>query len=470
MRRTKIVCTIGPASAGEILPSLLAAGLDVARLNFSHVTQAEAKARIDLIRSASRATGRAVAILQDLAGPKLRIGVINPEPVYLIPGQTFTLTKRDIIGHQEECSVNTPEVIEAVPVGARVLLAEGALELQVEDKSPDSLICRVVVGGPLSSRKGLNLPGIVLPISALTAKDGNDLDFGLDQGVDFVALSFVRSAEDILELKDIIASRGLDTPVIAKIEKPEAVERIKDILAVADGIMVARGDLGVEMPLKEVPMVQKFLIAEANRVGKPVITATQMLASMVHNPRPTRAEVTDVANAILDGTDAVMLSEETAVGNFPVEAVRFLDEVARTTEAKFPFDEWLHNRSKFVGGTIPDAISLAACEMARELQTKVILASTASGSTARLISRFRPAVPVIAVTMREETRRRLLLSWGVISVLMEDLENVDQMLEKVKMLAVNQGYLSSGDLLVITAGTPLGTQGATNLIKADFIS
>jgi pyruvate kinase len=257
--------------------------------------------------------------------------------------------------------------------------------------------------------------------------------------------------------------------VIAKIEKQEGVDRIKEILAVADGIMVARGDLGVETPLDKVPLVQKFLIEETNRVGKPVITATQMLASMVNNPRPTRAEVTDVANAIFDGTDAVMLSEETAIGNYPVEAVRFLDDIARTTEAQFPYNDWLQNRSRTIANTIPDAISQAACEMARDLQAKVIMASTASGTTARLISRFRPAAPVIAVTIREETLRRLCLSWGVFALLKEHLESVDQMLEDLKNLAVSQGYLSSGDRLVITAGTPMGTKGATNLIKADYI-
>jgi pyruvate kinase len=470
-RRTRIVCTIGPAITRELFPALLAAGLNVARLNFSHGTQAEHQERIEFIRAAARERGtEPVAILQDLAGPKLRLGIIDPEPIYLMPGQTFTLTKRPISGNQEVCSVNTPEVIDATPVGATVLLADGALELRVVEKSPESLACRVVVGGALSSHKGVNLPKVPLPISAFTDKDRDDLNFGLEHGVDLVALSFVRSPEDVQELKEIIAGRGLDTPVIAKIEKPEAVERIQEILAVADGIMVARGDLGVETPLKRVPLVQKMLIDAANRVGKPVITATQMLASMVNHPRPTRAEVSDVANAILDGTDAVMLSEETAIGNFPVEAVRYLDEIARTTEANFPYEDWLRNRSRFVTHTIPDAISLAAVEMAQDLQAKVILASTASGATARLISRFRPAMPLIAVTTRPETQRRLCLSWGVFSVLMADLKSVDQMLEKVKALAVSQGYLASGDRLVITAGTPLGTAGATNLIKADYIS
>ena len=472
MRRTKIVCTIGPAITQEIFPALIEAGLNVARLNFSHGTRAEHEVRIDMIRTVSQKAAQPVAILQDLAGPKIRLGDISPEPINLLPDQTFTLTKRPIIGNQEECSVNTPEVIEAAPVGATVLLADGALELQVVEKFQDSLRCRVVVGGPLSSHKGINLPGVLLPISAITAKDREDLAFGLEKGVDLVALSFVRSAADVAELKKLIASHGLNTPVIAKIEKPEAVDHIKEILEVADGIMVARGDLGVETPLKQVPLVQKFLIGEANRLGKPVITATQMLASMVNNPRPTRAEVTDVANAILDGTDAVMLSEETAVGHYPVEAVRFLDGIARTTEDKFPYDDWLQRYNRFFReslDSISDAISYAACELARDLQAKAIYASTASGTTARLICRFRPAMPVIAITTKEETVKRLCLSWGVFPLLIEKLKNVDQMLELVKTMAVQQGHLTSGDRLVITAGTPLGTTGATNLIKADYI-
>jgi len=469
LRRTKIVCTIGPAITGELCPALVEAGLNVARLNFSHGTHDEHRARHAMVRAAARDAGRPVAILQDLAGPKIRLGEINPEPINLTSGQIFTLTRRPVVGNLEECSVNTPEVIAATPVGATVLLADGALELQVLGKSPDSLECQVVVGGPLSSHKGINLPGIMLPISALTAKDREDLDFGLDLGVDLIALSFVRSAADVIELKDLITGRGLRLPVIAKIEKPEAIDHIKEILAVADGIMVARGDLGVETPLIQVPLAQKLLIGAANRLGKPVITATQMLASMVNNPRPTRAEVTDVANAILDGTDAVMLSEETAVGRYPVEAVRFLDGIARITEAKFPHDDWLRRFNHSLRDSISDAVSFAACELGRNLEAKAIVASTASGTTARLISRFRPAMPVIAVTTRSETEKALCLSWGVFPLHTEEMHNVDQMLEMVKMMAVLQGHLTSGDRLVITAGTPLGTMGATNLIKADYI-
>jgi len=469
LRRTKIVCTLGPASGGETLSALIEAGMNVARLNFSHGTQAEHGERIDQIRLTSLKVGRPVAILQDLAGPKIRVGEIRPEPVILVPEQIFTLTSRPVMGHHDGCAINTPELIEATPVDATVLLADGALELRVVEKSADTLTCRVIVGGPLSSHKGVNLPGVTLPISAFTAKDRDDLAFGLKHEVDFVAQSYVRSAADVTEVKEFIAGHGLETPVIAKIEKQEGLDRIQEILAVADGIMVARGDLGVETPLKMVPIAQKRLIWAANQVGKPVITATQMLASMVDNPRPTRAEATDVANAILDGTDAVMLSEETAIGKYPVEAVRFLDDMARTTEAKIPYSDWLHHRSKFVSHTIPDAISFAACEMARDLEAKAILASTASGATARLISRFRPEVPIIAITTQRTTKKFLCLVWGVFPLFLEGLESVDQMLETVKLMAVRQGYLTSGDRLVITAGTPLGTRGATNLIQADVI-
>uniref|UniRef100_A0A7C5EMB1 Pyruvate kinase n=1 Tax=Desulfobacca acetoxidans TaxID=60893 RepID=A0A7C5EMB1_9BACT len=469
LRRTKIVGTLGPASDGPLLPELVAAGLDVARLNFSHGTLAEHEARLKKVREAARAAGRPLAILQDLAGPKLRIGELQPETIQLLPGQTYTLTSRPIVGHQEGCGVSAPEVIAATPVGARVLLGDGALELKVVAKSPDFLTCEVLNGGALRSHQGIHLPGVPLPISPLTPKDREDLAFGLAHEVDFVALSFVRQAADILEVKELIRNHGADTMVIAKIEKQEAVDRIEEILQVADGIMVARGDLGVETPLKLVPLVQKQLIIAANRVGKPVITATQMLASMVSNPRPTRAEASDVANAILDGTDAVMLSEETAIGRYPVEAVRFLDEISRTVESRIPFGEWLQNRHKFVTDAISDAISYAACEMAWNLKAKVILASTASGATARLISRFRPPVPVIAVTGNLRTKRRLCLSWGVYPLYLEGMESVDQMLEVVKLLAVRQGFLSSGDRLVITAGTPLGARGTTNLLLADVV-
>lgn len=468
-RRTKIVCTLGPACQGEILTGLIEAGMDVARLNFSHGTREEHGEWIAKIRRASQAQGRPVAILQDLAGPKIRLGEFHPQKVNLSSGQSFTLTNRTITGDAQQGRVNYPEMIGAVPIGATILLADGSVELRVRDRTDTDLICQVIVGGVLSSHKGINLPSLALPISAVTDKDRADLQFGLKTGVDFVALSYVRHRQDIEEVKSLIHSHGFDTPVIAKIEKQKALENLEDILAVADGLMVARGDLGVETPLERVPLVQKHLIEEANRAGKPVITATQMLASMVSNPRPSRAEAADVANAILDGTDALMLSEETATGSYPREAVHFMDQIARATEPDLPYEDWLRTRARFRQPEISDVISYAACEMADDLNAKAILATTASGGTARLISRFRPRTPIIGITSQIETWRRLCLSWGVFPLLSPDLKNTDQMLRLVKDEAVRGGWVAKGDRVIITAGTPIGIRGTTNLIKADTI-
>ncbi|MFP3867267.1 MAG: pyruvate kinase [Desulfobacteraceae bacterium] len=468
-RRTKIVCTLGPACCGEVLFGLLEAGMDVARLNFSHGTQEEHRQWIRQVREGAQALGRPVAILQDLAGPKIRLGEFYPQRVNLSPGQSFTLTNRPITGDQRQGAVNYPELIKAVPVGATILLADGLIELKVMDKSDTDLYCQVVVGGPLSAHKGINLPSLGLPISALTEKDREDLLFGLENGVDLIALSYVRFRRDIEEVKELIKMHGYETPVIAKIEKQKALENLAEILTVADGLMVARGDLGVETPLERVPLVQKRLIEAANRVGKPVITATQMLASMVSNPSPSRAEATDVANAILDGTDAVMLSEETATGRYPQEAVKFMDRIALVTEADLPYEEWLQTRVKFRGEDISDVISYAACVIADDLEARAILATTASGSTARLISRFRPRTPIIGITPLVETWRRLCLSWGIFPLLCRNLKNTDHMLTLVKDEAVRMGVASKGDRVIITAGTPIGIRGTTNLIKADII-
>jgi len=444
--------------------------MNVARLNFSHGTQEEHRQWIRQVRGAAQALGKPVAVLQDLAGPKIRLGEFYPERVNLSPGQSFTLTNRPIIGDQHQGAVNYPELIGAVPVGASILLADGLIQLQVQDKSDTDLHCRVVVGGTLSSHKGINLPSLGLPISAMTAKDREDLLFGLKNGVDLIALSYVRYRHDVEEVKELIKKHGFETPVIAKIEKQKALENLEEILAVADGLMVARGDLGVETPLERVPLVQKHLIEAANRVGKPVITATQMLASMVSNPNPSRAEATDVANAIMDGTDAVMLSEETAIGLYPREAVKFMDRIARATEASLPYEDWLKTRGRFRGEEISDVISYAACGIADDLKAQAILATTASGSTARLISRFRPKTPIIGITPLVETWRRLCLSWGVFPLLCRDLQSTDHMLSLVKDEAVRTGWVARGDRVIVTAGTPIGIRGTTNLIKADIIT
>jgi len=468
-RRTKIVCTLGPACAGEILGHLVKAGMNVARLNFSHGTLEEHADWVRRVREISRAKGKPVAILLDLAGPKLRVGEVPAGHMPLKAGQAITLSLTPLSPEEAGVQVDFPEIIAETPPGARILLADGQIELRVESKTGEALHCRVLVGGVLRSRVGINFPSHSLSVPALTPKDREDIRFAVNQGVDYLGLSFVRSPEDVLEARELIRSLGGDLPIIAKIEKHEALEHLDAILKEADGLMVARGDLGVEVALERVPVMQKQIIAAANRAGKPVITATQMLLSMVNHSHPSRAEASDVANAILDGTDAVMLSEETAMGRYPVEAVKFLDEVSRVTESHFPYLQWLRDRMPRGRQDISEAISHAACEMALDLEAGVILTSTDSGATARLISRFRPRTPIIAVTYRRETWRRLSLVWGVFPLLAPLIENTDHMLQMVEQEAIKAGWLKSGERVVITAGTPIGARGTTNLIKADII-
>jgi pyruvate kinase len=468
-RRTKIVCTLGPASDGDILPQLLAAGMNVARLNFSHGTHEEHGARIKRLRELAVSQQAPLAILQDLAGPKVRIGEVPGGEVKLQEGQEFYLSALPLKAGETGVTVNYPEIIAETPLQVPILLADGNIELRVEAKDHQALRCRVVVGGVLRSQVGINFPSHSLSMSAFTDKDREDLRFGIAQGVDFVAMSYVRSRQDILAAREFMGSLGADIPIIAKIEKHEALSRLEEILEVVDGLMVARGDLGVEIPPEQVPMAQKQIIAAANQASKPVITATQMLLSMVTHSRPSRAEATDVANAILDGTDAVMLSEETAAGQFPVEAVQFLDRVSRVTEAHFPYTAWLRNRALSGPQEIPESVSYAACEMALDLEASAILTNTEGGGTARLISRFRPRPLIVAVTAREDTWRRLCLSWGVFPLLTPPLQDTDQMLQVVEQESLKAGMLQRGDRVIITTGTPIGTRGSTNLIKADII-
>jgi pyruvate kinase len=469
-RRTKIVCTIGPASDGDILPQLLEAGMNVARLNFSHGTHAEHGARIKRLRDLAASKQVPLAILQDLAGPKMRIGQVPGGEVKLLDGEAFYLSAVPLPAGQTGVTVDYPQIISETPVGMPILLADGNIELKVEAKTGQVLTCRVLVGGTLRSHVGINFPMHSLSLAAFTEKDREDLRFGIAQGVDFIALSYVRSRADVLEAREFMRSLGADIPIIAKIEKHEALGCLDEILQVVDAIMVARGDLGVEVPLEQVPVIQKQIIAATNKVGKPVITATQMLLSMVTHSRPSRAEATDVANAILDGTDAVMLSEETAAGQFPVEAVKFLDRVSRFTETHFPHTDWLRTRAPAGRQEITEAISYAACEMALDLEAQAILTNTEYGGTARLISRFRPKTPIVAVTPREDTWRRLCLSWGVFPLLTPPIRDIDHMLKVVEEAALKAGMLNHGDRVIITTGTPIGTKGSTNLIKADVIS
>jgi pyruvate kinase len=463
MRRAKIVCTIGPASrAPETIDRLVADGMDVARLNFSHGTHQQHAAALDAVRNSAARRGRAVAVLQDLAGAKIRCGEIAGGSVPLESGATVTLTPRAVLGSAREIPVNDPDLSARVRPGDPVLLADGELELSVVESRGADLVCRVVVGGVLSSHKGLNLPSRSIDAPSLTEKDREDLAFGLALGVDYVALSFVRSARNVLEARHFAKERGASVPWIAKIEKHEALDGIDGILEAADGIMVARGDLGVETPLEHVPALQKLLIAKANRAGKPVITATQMLRSMVENPRPTRAEVSDVANAILDGTDAVMLSEETATGRYPVEAARMLARIAEDAERAPRSSSPALDADQRVG--LPDAIADAACRLAEDIGAAAIIASTHSGTTPRLVARFRPRRPILAPTAVEDTYRRLALVWGVVPLKISEPASEGSLAEALAR-ARDSGFLRAGDSVVIAGRPPGSAPGPANSIR-----
>ncbi|MFN4271067.1 MAG: pyruvate kinase [Thermosynechococcus sp.] len=471
-RRTKIVATIGPAvSHPDKLRAIIQAGATTLRLNFSHGTHEDHQRSIRLIRQISYELGQPVGILQDLQGPKIRLGRFERGSIFLKRGDRFTLTSRPIMGNQHISSITYPPLAQEVPAGATILLDDGRVEMVVEevDKEAGELHCRVVVGGTLSNAKGVNFPGVYLSIKALTEKDREDLMFGLNQGVDWVALSFVRNPQDVLEIKELIANAGKQVPVIAKIEKHEAIEQMDAILSLCDGVMVARGDLGVELPAEDVPILQKRLIAAANRLGIPVITATQMLDSMVKSPRPTRAEISDVANAILDGTDAVMLSNETATGDYPVEAVKMMATIAARIDnqpqlRQPPVAESMAVRS------IPNAISQAVGQVAAQLKAKAIITQTKTGATARNVSKFRPQIPILAATPHIEVARRLQLVWGVEPLLTLDHPSLRQSFQAAINAAQERGFLEEGDLVVMTAGTLQGVSGSTDMIKVELVT
>jgi len=449
------------------------AGMDVARLNFSHGTHEQHARVIESIREISSELDEPIAILQDLSGPKIRTGdTASDSPVALTDGSTFILTGEEVPGDEHRVSTTYFSVLaEKLKPGDRVFLADGSIQLRVTGIGRTEIRCEVVSGGELRSRQGINVPGVALGIPAVTEKDFADLEFGMEKGVDFVALSFVQRASDLIPVKDAIKKRGMDILIIAKIEKHEALDNIEEIIDAADGIMIARGDMGIEIPLEQVPLMQKMIINRAGIKGKPVITATQMLESMIENARPTRAEVTDVANAIFDGTDAVMLSGETAIGKYPIQAVEMMDRIACRTEQELPYEEILRRRRAGVSHTIPDAISHAACYTALDLDAKAIICCTRSGYTARMVTKYRPEQLIIAATPSDATFRRLSLSWGVLPLKIRQVENTDDMIEKAKAAAKEAGMVTAGDTVVITAGVPVGTaiQGKTNIIKADVI-
>ncbi len=463
--RTRIVCTLGPATDSErVLRGMIRNGMDVARLNFSHGDHATHAARIEQVVRIAQEERAVVALLADLQGPKLRVGNIAADTVKLEAGAKFTLTTRQVPGDVANVSVDFSALPAAVHPGDRILLNDGLIELRVLSRDKTDVVTRVVNGGELASHKGINLPGVSLEISALTDKDRADLQFAIEKHVDYVALSFVRRGEDVMELKRLMSLRGVTIPVIAKIEKPEAIEHIDSILDVCDGVMVARGDLGVEVPPEKVPTYQKLIIRKSNVAGKPVITATQMLESMISNPRPTRAEASDVANAILDGTDAVMLSGETAIGKYPVESVEMMARIARESEGDVQFQE---SCTRLNDGqvSVTDAIGMTTCEIARDLKARIILTATSSGFTARMISRHRPQTPIFAVTWNEETERRLALVWGVQSATIPEASDIEAMIASGIEAALEKEVVQRGDFVVVTAGAPVGIAGRTNMIQ-----
>lgn len=465
--KTKIICTLGPATeSAEGIAALLEAGTDVFRLNFSHGDREDHRQKIRRIREVSKSLGREVGILQDLGGPKIRLGELPEDGVHLEVGSTIDL---GIDGKVElgVLPVGYPHLLEDVGVGEPILLADGLAELVVLEVRNDRLRCRVVIGGTVTSRKGVNLPQAVLRVSSFTEKDRADLEIGLDERVDFVALSFVRHEDDLVPVRERISRQDHPPMMIAKIEKPQAVERLHPILDAVDGVMVARGDLGVEMPPEKVPMIQKEIIAAARRAGRPVITATQMLRSMVDSPRPLRAEASDVANAVLDGTDAMMLSEETAIGNFPVEAVRFLHRMAMEAEPKIDHEEMLEDSRSPSVPEVTGAISRAACELATDVGAAAIVTTTASGDTARLVARLRSVTPILALTTSEEVARQLRLSWGVLTSVVGQTENSDALGQAIRTELTRHGLGVKGARVVITAGLPLGSSESTNVIRVE---
>ncbi|MDD2388365.1 MAG: pyruvate kinase [Desulfobacterales bacterium] len=463
MSKTKIVCTIGPSSqTPEIITRMIQSGMNVARLNFSHGTHADHLEKIRLIRMISDQLEKPVAILQDLCGQKIRVGSIREPGIRLKSGEQFILTSQLIEGAGNRVPVSYRNLPGEVKPDDRIMLADGLMELIVEKTTDTEIFCRVITGGLLTSNKGINLPSGSISAESITEKDKVDLMLGLANDVDYVALSFVRSAADVLKIREIIHEQGKNTPVIAKIEKHEALNHVDEIMDVSDGIMVARGDLGVEIPLEQVPGIQKMLIRRANALGKPVIIATQMLRSMVDSPRPTRAEAADVANAVLDGADAVMLSEETASGDFPVKAVQYMVRIAKDAERYFPHKMYLQLRQK---KEISESVAYATCILADNLEATAILATTRSGFTARQISRFRPIPDIIALSPDKKVIRSLALYWGCIPVLFDDISDTDRMIEVAADTALKTGKVHEGDLVVITAGHPLWVPGTTNMVK-----
>ncbi|QMV40748.1 pyruvate kinase [Cohnella cholangitidis] len=467
MRKTKIVCTIGPSSESlENTKKLISAGMNVARLNFSHGDFEEHGTRMKTIRQACQDLNKTVAILLDTKGPEIRLGKLKEEPIELVQGEYITLTTEEILGDINRVPITYKELPSDISVGSTILIDDGLIGLTVVDIQGTEIKCQIVNSGQIKSKKGVNVPGVAISMPGLTEKDIGDIKFGIEMGVDFIAASFVRRASDVLEIRELLERHDArHIQIISKIENQQGVDNLDEILEVSDGLMVARGDLGVEIPAEEVPLVQKLMIEKCNRAGKPVITATQMLDSMQRNPRPTRAEASDVANAIFDGTDAIMLSGETAAGKYPVESVETMSRIAERAESALHYREIFIKQANAQQTSVTEAISQAVANSALDLDARAIVTSTESGYTARMISKYKPKSQIIAVTPVDQVLRRLQLVWGVLPVKGVSAKTTDEMFEIAVKGAMETGTVRLGDTIIITAGVPVGRSGTTNLIK-----
>lgn len=466
MRKTKIICTIGPSSESEEkLKELMLAGMNVARFNFSHGTHEEHKKKFDRVIKTSNELGLPVATLLDTKGPEIRLKDIEGGRTELVNGQKFILTTDEVLGNQEKVTITYKNLKDDIDVGTTILIDDGLIEMVVDEIDEADIICTVVNGGPISDHKGVNVPGAVLSMPYISDVDRSDIMFGCDMGFDFIAASFVRCREDILEVRKILDEHNSHMKIIAKIENMQGIRNLEDILTVSDGIMVARGDMGVEIPMEEVPIIQKQMIKMAEAQGKHVITATQMLESMIKNPRPTRAETTDIANAIYDGTTAIMLSGESAAGLYPVEAVRTMAKIAERTEQDIDYNRRMKGRENIDSFDVTTAISHATCTTAMDLRAAAIITVTISGFTAGMISRYKPSCPIIACSVSPRVCRQLNLSWGVIPIWIARENTADDLFEEAVRAAEEAGYIKKGNKVVLTAGVPLGVSGKTNMLR-----
>ncbi|GAA0716650.1 pyruvate kinase [Clostridium malenominatum] len=472
MQKTKMVFTIGPASdKEEVLTELIKAGMNAARLNFSHGSHEEHKKRIDLVKKLNSKLKTHIAIILDTKGPEIRTGNFNQDKIELIEGNKFTIyCGEEILGDNTKCSITYDSLHEDVKAGDMILIDDGLVGLEVEKVEDNKIHCVIKNSGFVSNHKGVNVPGVATSLPSLTEKDKSDLKFGCENEIDMIAASFIRKASDVLAIRKVIEqNNGKDIQIFSKIENHEGVENIDEIIQFSDGIMVARGDLGVEIPIEQVPIVQKMIIEKCNKAGKAVITATQMLDSMMRNPRPTRAEASDVANAIFDGTDAIMLSGESAGGKYPVEAAKTMARIAKTAEEKIDYDLILAKKREAHVLNVANAISIATCTTAAELNASAIITATQSGYTARMVSKYRPACPVIAVTPSESVARKLALNWGVFPILAEQYASTDELIEKSVEKSLESGFVNKGDLVVIAAGIPASYSGTTNMLKVHVV-